>query len=462
MPGEHLSAVDPAMFDFESWEQNMLAATNWLDVTYNQDYSSFAYTPLPFGEPSVPGLQQAEQTLGNPSFVGRTCTQAQVFPNPVHSDSPASVVSLQSTVLTGSQISETRNDTQEVGQYYVDGEPARLPRVKRRKTSTSTSQPTPLFRSCSVAAFSLNSCAATVTSSSEFTISPEAYSEIQDAYQRFCVNPPAPWTAFETAECPTLGLLESLGDLYVEHFDQVLPFIHQRNSSAFTRHGVLIVAIAAIGAQYVGETLPLNFSTSMHEFVRRWLAFLRESPQMDNQCTQSVLPAQLLSLVGMSYSGDKRLRSAALENRHWLPRISAEASKRVVSTMISAQNDMDEQSGWLRWCELESTVRLAHSAWLIDAMLSYHFDYQPQLALEDSTLPLPSAEKMWLASNTQEWKDSSHNPDPPPSLNEALRIIYIEKRLAWDTGEFARVLIVHGLFQRQKEVEAYLRNSTLR
>lgn len=43
----------------------------------------------------------------------------------------------------------------------------------------------------------------------------------------------------------------------------------------------------------------------------------------------------------------------------------------------------------------------------------------------------------------------------PPTLLQALKHLYVEKRLRSDLGEFSRIILIHGLFRRHWEVEAY-------
>lgn len=57
----------------------------------------------------------------------------------------------------------------------------------------------------------------------------------------------------------------------MDYFQPVLPFIHPATFSAQTSHWLLVIAMAAIGSQYVELEDAEFYIIGLHEFLRRAL-----------------------------------------------------------------------------------------------------------------------------------------------------------------------------------------------
>ena len=109
----------------------------------------------------------------------------------------------------------------------------------------------------------------------------------------------------------------------------------------------------------------------------------------------------------------------------------------------------------------------------MDCTLAYYFDDRPLLSLDDGQAALPAHEKLWQASSAATWKslwaqscgnsysdpksDQSLTSEANKSLYDAVHILYIEKRVVPDIGEFSHTLLIHALYQRMWEVGDYFR-----
>lgn len=431
---------DTGVMDFDFWDQNVLSATNWLD---GLDTAAFAGYPMnePFFSPF--GIN-APTTAGVISTPG---SQA-------HTDSHHSTFSPHSVAVTEGHTSHTSYEGAEVGQYYVDGENARLPRVKRRKISQS--HPALSVESTTTEGFSLQMRPLSAISERvSFVATSQAYNAILESYQRLCINPPPGWVSYEPVEFPSLDVLNYLLGLYQRHFAQTLPFLQPAGFESINSQEGLIVAMAAIGLHYLEDAGSPRLIRSMHEFVRRSLLYQQEMTQQDSlpDCWPSI---ELLHLVGMAYCGDKKLHRHALDSRHRFSAIFAECRK-VIDSLKSTAGEKTPEIDWKPWIQRERAIRLAYGAWMADSMFRYHFQSSNVLGLKDGDLSLPCEDKTWNATTEQEWKEVAR-PGQTPTLNEALQALYIEKNLPKERGEFARILIIHGLYQRMWEVEKYLSN----
>jgi len=69
-------------------------------------------------------------------------------------------------------------------------------------------------------------------------------------------------------------------------------------------------------------------------------------------------------------------------------------------------------------------------------------------------MPLPCHERVWEAPQ-HEWPRLMLTFPHTPSLISAVQSLHVSKRLQSDLGEFSRILLIHGIFSRAWEVEAY-------
>lgn len=106
-------------------------------------------------------------------------------------------------------------------------------------------------------------------------------------------------------------------------------------------------------------------------------------------------------------------------------------------------------------------------------MWAYQFQLRPLLSLDDAKIPIPCQEVLWEAESALDWQQLyacatrmssdilpvlfANTVVASPSLQSAIQLAYIEKRIQSSTGEFSRILCVHALFRRTWEVETYFK-----
>ncbi|KAI5291061.1 hypothetical protein KEM54_006495 [Ascosphaera aggregata] len=84
------------------------------------------------------------------------------------------------------------------------------------------------------------------------------------------------------------------------------------------------------------------------------------------------------------------------------------------------------------WKRREAQVRTAASIWLLDTMIGYHFQSTPLIPWSTDIL-LPCEESLWENPHMQ-------------AANGAM-VLYMEKRLPAQAGEFAKICVIHGLYR---------------
>ena len=421
----------PADNDF--WDPSILASTNWLGSV---DLDAF--------DPTLPEFDIA-LTLPGPSR-----------PRSVGNGSPrllGTAVSPAMTVNTGTTNSQDKQT--EDGEYYVDGQPARLPRVKRRRASRAT----PIVQSAQTA-WSLQEpvLASQESPFQRFEISGDSYDKLRQLYVQLCLTSGSFFKSFDDFEFPSKVFFESLVSGTIASVTSNLPFLHQSQSTGNRLHWLEIIALASLACHFADISSKHHFTISMHEFVKRLIHWVDEQPQPDEEVDDLVLAKVLiLHVTGAAYCGDHRLSRHALSMS---ARLCASFRQ-----LLHCHRDQCEplrstaDRTFIAWRDQESVTRLLYSIWLHDCMTAYHFQRKPSMALADAAIPLPCQEKLWSVRNESEWLSvKSQSPlilSPPPTLIEALQQLYVDKWLPRERGEFARVLMIHALLQRTWEVEAY-------
>ncbi|KAK2596062.1 hypothetical protein N8I77_013570 [Diaporthe amygdali] len=235
---------------------------------------------------------------------------------------------------------------------------------------------------------------------------------------------------------------------------KVLPIVHPDLESESTSSWVLKLAMSAIGSQYL-ETGDTELAVALHEFLRRVLRqrgaiFSTEVLTIESL---SLVQSKLLNYIGLAYCGSVRLeryKLSALED------LVHEYKSLYKSQPTVLRDDVPFQ-GRRAWIISESARRLCHSIWFIENMSRYHFDTETNLLLGVANITLPCKEDIWQAET-----DHMESYIKQPTLEKALRVLYVEKRLLKNTGDFARVLLVHGLYCQTWDVGASLNRPLLR
>nr|POF14040.1 hypothetical protein CFP56_03064 [Quercus suber] len=447
--------TDVALGDADFWDLNSLSNANWLDGLAENDLTDFSLfglpSPLPRGtaqriDPTVWTLSSTTSPHITPDTVPTTdgaVPQARrsLPPSPTHSENPVEDV-------------ECDEEPIQTGRLYVDGDAARLSRSKRRKLSVVRStRPRSAGGSFSLA-FEISE---DLPASVRHHVQDSVYAKLEELYDQLCLEPGHLWPSFERVGLPLPVIFEYLLHLYFKDFDRVLPFLDYVELTDSPDSPFLVLSMAAIGSFYLRETSATpHFAVSMQEFMRRVL----ESYGSGNSqsADKYIGHSRVLHLVGLAYCGDADLSRYSLEQGHVFSNTFLRTRQKINSSMNQRSSEhfatIEEQ--WKVWRVQESAVRLACTTWLLDCMRQYHLQVTTVLGSHGTALPLPSHEKLWNARSPQEWMDLKRDvPTITPTLREALAELYIDKRLSRGTGEFARIIIIHGLFHRLWDVERY-------
>ncbi|KAL1845866.1 hypothetical protein Daus18300_014428 [Diaporthe australafricana] len=411
-------------FDLASPEANtyMISTLNWISPSMDFDLSEFDYNPMASNEQYWGPFTDVN------NLPGQSLSTAQMI-RPVDDQSLSTPGTLPDS-----------NDAETPGTSYVDNKGARQPRNGRyanRIFEERISRESP--RACPELPVN-----APEPDGFSFALAPLPDSLVGE-YSDTWIRP------FNLEQYSFTALLA----LYRRRFDpKVLPMVHLELDSEKPSSWVVKLAMSAIGSQYL-ETGDMELAVALHEFLRR---FLRQrgaifSTEILTAESLGLFQSKLLNYIGMAYCGSRRLeryKSLALEDLVCECKSLYKNQPAVLRDDIAFQNRQD-------WMLSESARRLCHAIWFIENMSRYHFNTQSTLLLDFADIALPCKEDTWQTETGQ-----MQAPIKQPTLEKALRVLYVEKRLLKNIGDFARVLLVHGLYCQTWDVGASLNRPLLR
>jgi hypothetical protein len=255
----------PRTSEPDFWSQNALSSINWLPDNWIPDFNFNSGEPPPHNSFSGP-----PQTSENRSMsVADISSAASGF----NGNTP--------TFNSDQGVTSPESAAQGVGYYYVDGDGARLPRVRKtphRSPHQSSDSYTPLpgvdglQNTHATFGFSRSDYGpqdgAPVPSIAPRQIPIEIYSKILHFFNQTCVTSTY-FSPFNSGDFPSLEALDLFVRLYLEHFQPILPFIHPATFNISSQHWLLTLAMAAIGSHYVDIEDVDVLVVVMHEFLRR-------------------------------------------------------------------------------------------------------------------------------------------------------------------------------------------------
>jgi hypothetical protein len=255
-----------------NWYQDGFTSINWLPENWTPDFpmedrddlesvNNVAYH-VPTQSIAIP---QAQGTLNTPAM--RDQSRRQRIPS-----LPSQPADGQNMSSPGSQ------STHSGGQYYVDGEGARLPRVRKAPYRIADSS-LPLSPSESQMLRNgflfptIDDPQDTSNMLSVEDIPLSIYNEILQIFNITCIAT-THYLPFRGASFPSRQVLSRSIHLYKENFQPVLPFMHPATFQVSTTHWLLVLAVASIGNHYITSEGAEPLVIAMHEFTRRAIQYL--------------------------------------------------------------------------------------------------------------------------------------------------------------------------------------------
>lgn len=272
-PTDSLPEVRNEQNPSESWYEGNITSLNWLPYNWNPDFE------VGVGNTYISPEEIQSPDAGWDHAIGADDTTfAHTFAQHV---SPPVLRSQNDQALAGSEAGDTHgisspgsHSTQSTGHYYVDGDGARLPRVRRvpyQLTERSAPALTQEIRNSNSPFYFPNSdesLHSDFSASNIYQVPLHAYKEISNIFNHTCITS-THYPRFSTSSFPSLAIFSKFIQLYIENFQSLLPFIHPATFDLSAFHWLLALALAAAGSHYIDAEDSGIYSIPMHEFLRR-------------------------------------------------------------------------------------------------------------------------------------------------------------------------------------------------
>ncbi|PWY84945.1 hypothetical protein BO70DRAFT_313320 [Aspergillus heteromorphus CBS 117.55] len=292
-----------------------------------------------------------------------------------------------------------------------------------------------------------------------YRLEPSMYDKIHKAFMQLCSTENLLYPIFDSGYFPNANTLSSFIHLYFDHFQPVYPIFHVPTFDPNKQHWLVVLALSAIGVQFAEIQERNEYASAFNEFLRRAINVEKEKSCVGGYPV-CFLQAMALNCIGSLYNSDERVRASTLDNFGNLVGLVRRENLLGRSdnlTLLSSITAQEPQ--WDLWVENEIKRRSGYIIWLLDCTIAYHFDTHPLLCLDDGQAVLPSHEALWQAESAEIWKQRLKRfpGHEDLSLYDAVLVIYIEKKLVPDIGEFSQILLIHALYHRMWEVGNYFR-----
>ncbi|KAJ5611065.1 hypothetical protein N7510_007784 [Penicillium lagena] len=356
----------------------------------------------------------------------------------------------ESYIATGSMISTSTD-----GNLYVDGSGARAPFGGR------------LNIQCSPLSVDANGEDVTELAPSHSAtagmVSMSAYQGLRDHLEdESCLHS----QSLDLSQFPPYAHIQGFVRYYFERFHLVFPFLRMSSfSHDSSHHWVLLLAVAATGSRYLRRNQGIQPGDMLLGLLRTILSRRLFGLQVDNDESIPFIPgahtvgstipdlpvlqAAILSVMCTIHSGTKSMAERAFVERHYL--VEACIASGLLSATAPAEALSDgtvNDDTFRRWLYRESEIRTGMMIWLLDSIIAYQFGVKPLMHLEDVNAPLPSREDIWEAPSIAKSMPTKLNM---MTLPESVLMLYMEKKLPPNLGEFSTALLINAIYRRTND-----------
>ncbi|KAG4435702.1 hypothetical protein IFR05_008814 [Cadophora sp. M221] len=213
---------------------------------------------------------------------------------------------------------------------------------------------------------------------------------------------------------PPTPALQNYLEIVLRNFEPHYPLIPARtlepNKLAGGAHGrassLLLFLMLAFGSMIDPATKARRFSTALTEICRHSLIEVLETNSGPPE-GGLVFYCGLMFVVKSAFSGDKAHMNIGVAHRQtYLTYMRSSGMFKLRrargQTPVAAMNE-DIKQVWQSWLERESSLRLVYGWVMLEHEISLFYATHPSLRVSELDAILPADDKMWLASNADEW-----------------------------------------------------------
>ncbi|KAH7345995.1 hypothetical protein BKA66DRAFT_324502 [Pyrenochaeta sp. MPI-SDFR-AT-0127] len=277
------------------------------------------------------------------------------------------------------------------------------------------------------------------------------------------------------AELPSHQQTQLYVAQYFSNFHPIFPFLRK---SLFPEHAsrewLLLLAVTVVGSKFVqrreGQRPSESLSRLLGVILRRHrygyglgydddgeehVLFVPGQKIKGHACPNlQIIQAGILNIACMLHSGNNTLVQRAFVERHYL--VEACHSLQLIA-QTTEEKELEDLMKFNRhqavhkWLARESEIRTGMMIWFLDSIFLYEFDAKPLMQLNDIKVTLPSHDDIWEHADPVR---EDRRPFSNITLLDAMNMVYIEKKLPPDLGEFSIGLLINAIYRNTKDVVA--------
>ncbi|KAH6878064.1 hypothetical protein BKA58DRAFT_435777 [Alternaria rosae] len=349
--------------------------------------------------------------------------------------------------------------------YYVDGAGARAPFGGKSQHSICSEETIDLQDA------EANDASAPLHASDEDTLCPSA--AYQSLLEGIAAESRHSLVEMSALNFPTYGQVVTSVRQYFDTFHQVFPFLRRSSFAQYASESwLLLLAVSVIGSRYSQlsqhSRISDQFSGLLRAIITRCKYGLDSQSSAGNEDVDyspspthsiarpdlKVVQAGILNIACMLHSGKKVLVERAHVERHYLVEVCHALSllaQTKKSYDLTRAADPGQNPDLREWLSREAMIRTGMMVWTLDTMFVYEFQAKPLIQFDDIDAVLPCHEDIWeqpgLIRQNQRRLSSV-------TFMEALEMVYVEKRLPVDLGEFSMGLLVSAICRHTRDVVA--------
>ncbi|PYH39194.1 uncharacterized protein BO87DRAFT_324763 [Aspergillus neoniger CBS 115656] len=213
------------------------------------------------------------------------------------------------------------------------------------------------------------------------------------------------WKSQQCSSCASpfisLSFLNAMVQLYFEHHDPWMSFIHPSSFDAEYASWVLILAVASVGCQYSNVERSELYVLGLQDLLQKALPKnATETITLDQMALAQCL---LLRNTALLFSGYEDEILTSQYQRNMLTSVAKSVSANVAES-IPSPDDLGPYEKWRRWVGLESQRRTVYCVYVLECCYWTFKDAPSSMTLDDFKIALPCRDKLWT-SNFEQWQE---------------------------------------------------------
>ncbi|KAH9863973.1 hypothetical protein J1614_009906 [Plenodomus biglobosus] len=435
-----------------------LSDTNWLSPQHQNTIHLDALL-APFTVDDNSGSLARPLAMASPNTTAVPAQQPQACPLP-----PVGVAMDANSTFSASDSGNSTLASE--NRYYVDGSGARAPFRGRFHDATSCEDAEQVQDAVVDA-----SAEPTTTSNHGAICPPSAYDSL---IQGITTESRACLVELDATCLPTPEQVQLCVRQYFAKFHPAFPFLRRSSfASDVSSSWLLLLAVTVVGSKFCHDVQHVIQTDALFRLIGLVLSrckygLAHETTQMDenldynpvgllskrNLLCLPTLQAGILNIACMLHSGKQVLVERALVERHYVVEVCRSfelLAHTPNSEGLPQPNTRDHEDKVAKWLAQESKARTGAMIWFLDTICAYEFQATPLMQLDDMQMALPAHEDIWENPTLQQQTPSKRCEI---KLRDALEILYIEKRMPPNLGDFSTGILIMAIYRNTKDLLA--------